>query len=444
MVRMPLPFVGESDRMVEMSRFARFLVLCLGAMLVLGSEVLAQGGRVRKGEEDPAAAQLKMVEMLLKVRLPAMKVARESQLSRQLDKLERHFKDNHVDIKFVRSGAESDFEKPLDFAHFAYDATIAGGVAADVLAVLCYEAGCAYVVRGGKVHVFKAPDEKVTQSRTLPDRVITMNFTESFSGRGASKLKIKSALAASKGRGKAKLTYDRDTYNLTMEDSRANLYEVNQMLDEMYFDWLRLSEAKQCMAVDPRSKHFKFESQLAVKRAVPVEFEAGCTLGVLKKYLALHMRAGGVKKPVRIEASDKMDDTTVFDDKMDFSYCTVLDALHMVCDACKGHYRVKGGKMTLIPNEREKRTYKVTHRAIRCFTLGTGKPDPRAWRKAKEEKKAVTPEATVSALKEMGIDIPEDCGVRYDSKMYTLDVDTSQRGLRNLDCLLNLLHKQER
>lgn len=425
--------------MPEMNKCVRFLVLCMGALLALGSEVLAQGGRVRKGEESPAAAQLKMVEMLLKVRLPAMKVARESQLSRQLDKLERHFKDNHADIKFVRSGAESDFEKPLDFARFAYDATIAGGVAADVLAALCYEAGCTYVVRGGQVHVFKAPEEKVTQTRTLPEHVVAMNFM--YAGET---LKIKPALAALKGRGKAKLSYDRDRYLLTMEDTPANLYEVNQMLDDMYFDWLRMPEASQCMAVNPRSKHFKFEQQLAVKRAVPAEFEEGSSLGDLKKYLALHMRAGRVKKPVRLEASEKADANTRIDEKLDFSYCTVLDALHMVCDACQGHYRVKGGKMTLIPSEREKRTYKVTHRAIRCFTLGTGRPAPQDWKKAKKEKKTVTPEATVSALKEMGIDIPEDCGVRYDSEMYTLDVDTSQRGLRNLDCLLNLLHKQER
>lgn len=429
--------------MPGMNKCVRLLVFCLCVLVVLGSEAMAQVGRGRRGEVRPEDAQLKLVEKLLKVRLSAIQVSRNSPLNRQLDKLEKHFRDSNVDIRFERGGAASDFEKPLDDARFEYDASISGGVAADVLAALCNEAGCTYVVRGGKVHIFKATEEKVTQSRTLPAHVIAMNFTESYDESG-SKLKIKAALAASKGRGKAKLTYDRLTYNLTMEDTPANLYEVNQMLNEMYFDWLRLPEAKQCMAVDPRSKRFKFESQLAAKRAVPVEFEAGCTLGVLKKYLALHMRAGRVKKPVRIEPSDKIDGTTVFDDKMDFSYCTVLDALVKVCDACKGHYRVKGGKMTLIPNEREKRTYKVTWNAIRCFTMGAGRPNPREWQKIKKEKKPITTENTMKALEEMGIDFPEDCGVKYDPKMYTLEVDTSQRSLLNLDCLLHVLHSLER
>ena len=227
-----------------------------------------------------------------------------------------------------------------------------------------------------------------------------------------------------------------------MKGNAFNLYETNQMLDDMYYDWLRLPEAKKWRAVSTRDKRFQFDSQLSVHRAVPTKFKEGTSLNELVQYLGLHTRVGRVKKPVRIVVESGDADMITIDKELDFSYATVLDALIQVCDACRGHYVVKGGKLMIIPNRLEKRQYAITGTARRAFREGDA-----LWRvnlahqpRKKTASKTITSTCVMDVLRQCGIHFPVSGGVEYDETRHTVKIDTSQQGFRDLECMLHYLH----
>ena len=88
-------------------------------MLVVGA--CAWGADKRRGKRDsdsPVEAQLKLVETLLKVRVPPIRYSLDGSLNRSLDQLEHQLRESGVKLKFVRQAGESDFEAPLSGAKF--------------------------------------------------------------------------------------------------------------------------------------------------------------------------------------------------------------------------------------------------------------------------------------------------------------------------------------
>lgn len=395
------------------------------------------------GKDDDSREKLQMIETLLKVRLPAMAMEPDSTLNSQLNKVERIFKENSARFKLEKEASTNDFEKDLGSAVFTDRVSIPGGVAAEVLTQLCHAAGCAYQVVGDKVYVHQASTDEITQDRTYPQPVVDMFFTKSKkkSRIPEASLSIKPAIKASKARGRAVLTYDLERFRLSMKGNAFNLYETNQMLNDMYFDWLRSPEAANWGAVNTRDKRFQFDCQLAHHRAVPTKFKAGTPLKELVQYLGLHMRTGQVKKPVRIIVQGGDADLITLEQELDFSYATVLDALIAVCDACRGHYFVKGSKLVIVPNRLESRQYEAAGPARKAFKAGNA-----LWKYEKDRKKrrrydtqVISSDNVVKVLRQCGIHIPRAGGVFFPEGCFSLTIETSQQGFRDLECLLHYL-----
>lgn len=418
-----------------------FYCIC-GAFFVNVLIGVAWGQNQRRNQEEisPDEAQLELVESLLRVRLPAIEYSEKSSFNKALDKMEHLLAEKGLDIKFERQPADDDFNVPLSGVKFNYGGRVASGPVADVLQSFCHEAGCAYCVRNGKIYVYKAPTEKVKLTYTYPSVFINRYFDKNrMPGVDqVSRLKLRAAIAASRGKGRAEILYDDNRELLTLEDNLHNLYYVKQMLNDLYAEWRRLPEAKKYGAADIRNKRYSFERQLEARRAVPVEFSPDCTLSVLMRYLSLHTAAGRIKTPVRVRTTSDNAAGITMDSPLNFNYCTVLEVLEQICDACGGHYLVKGSNLTIVPRELEMRRFRVTYSALRIFMHG-GLPSPATVRK-KVSRKDITNDLIQSALQDVGIKLTGTSGVSYDSEKYNLEIHASQTTHRNLERLLHYLH----
>ena len=183
---------------------------------------------------------------------------------------------------------------------------------------------------------------------------------------------------------------------------------------------------------------------------VPVVFDSSCNLEVVLKYFALHAKLGGKGKGVRIDAEIQNPSSVVFSDELDFSCSTLCDALAKVCDACGGHYRVKGRKVTIVPRELETRYYWVDERVVkrlsRKASLATREEQKEGIERKKKNQRKAEPirvdtwkNLIIEQLAEHGVELPDLGGVEYDSKNHRLQVETSQAVFAELDRLYNLL-----
>ncbi len=387
-----------------------------------------------KVEDVSTEKQLKLVDDLMTFRLPPRKIEAGTSLNKVLDKIERQLAENGLELKFVRQPSVDDFKEPLSGVKIDDYCSLSGGVCAAVLEELCHAAGCAYCVQGDAVHIFKADTEKKTQYRALPLGVVTQFFFVTHGADKGARLKIKPAIAASRGRGRADMQYDEEREIISMTDNARNLYLVNQMLSEMYFSWLKLPAAAKVEAISVRTKKFRFDSQLALRQVVPTVFAPGCNLKDLLKYLSLHTKTGRIKTPVQFVSSVRDATDITFSQAFDFSYSSIQDALDMVCDACNGHYILKGGKVTIVPNQLETREYKVTGRGLQAMTFGRVPTSKDLQSRARKE--LVTDDNAQSMLKDLKIDFPRMGGVSYDKEEKRIKIETYQRAFRNMDCHL--------
>ena len=200
------------------------------------------------------------------------------------------------------------------------------------------------------------------------------------------------------------------------------------------------------MAKQPR---FISDAQMNEIFLVPVVFDSSCNLETLLKYFELHARAGGKSRGLRIGTELQNPASVNFTDELDFSCSTLRDALIKVCDACGGHYLVKGRKVTIVPRELETRYYWVTEHVAEKLTRNakqTAKEDQKEGIERKKNQRKAAPisddtwkDLITGQLAECGVTLPDLGGVEYNSKNRRLKVETSQQVFSELDRLYNVL-----
>lgn len=400
-------------------------------------------GKIRKpfgAEPTMAETQLELVKKLLKIRVPPISYKMDSSFNKTLNKLEKLMEEKGLELRFVREDGESDFAKPLEGVKFNHEGSTPGGTCADVLEMLCHEAGCAYCIREGQIHIFKAETNPIEIKLIYPER-----FIEQYYSLRGGKLEQKHTPKASRKIGKAKVSYDRKHYALTISDNPRNLFLIRQSLNRRYTEWLRTKEAAQERAESTRTKRFKLESQLIKRQVVPVEFDAGCSLEVLMRYLELHMSTGRIQTPMRVSSRTSKTELIDIKDSINFNYCTVLEALDKVCDALNGHYTIDGRRLIIVPREIETRQYYAYNRTVRAFACGDFINDW-AWeamRKKSPKKLTITDEKVQTVLETAGIEFPATGGASYDTETRILTISTTQAAFRNVNRQLMHLYNKE-
>lgn len=419
--------------------------MCLGPLYADGFSSRTKSSR--RGELSAAEEQLKLVETLLRVRMAPMELNAGTPLNKVLNRIEQQWAESGKELKLERAASKNDFSAPLADQKIKYDCKIAGGTCAEVLEAVCLEASCAYCVKDGKIHVFPFDSESAEEVAIFPQEMIRDYFDESYSGE--KKLKIKPHAAKKFPIGRVKMVTEVKG-QIRMTGSKQGCSRARASLANMYADWVKKNDwayYKNEVAKQPR---FMADAQMNETFVVPVVFDSSCNLEVVLKYFALHAKLGGKGKGVRIDAEIQNPSSVVFSDELDFSCSTLCDALAKVCDACGGHYRVKGRKVTIVPRELETRYYWVDERVVKRLSRKASHATREEQTKGIERKKKNQRKAEpirvdtwknliIEQLAEHGVELPDLGGVEYDSKNRRLQVETSQAVFAELDRLYNLL-----
>ena len=427
----------------------RLVVVLSGCLMCFGplyaDDFSSLKKRLFRNEQSAADEQLKLVETLLRVRVAPLEFKEGMPLNKALDKLEKQLAESGCELPFERAASKNDFCAPLADQKIKYDCKISGGVCADVLKSLCHEAGCTYCVKDGKVHVFPYDSEMVEEVVISPKLMIRDYFNEL----SENKLKINGQFAKKFPVGRVKMFADKD-YTIRISGSKYACSRAKASLADMYVDWVRKnnwSYYKNEVAKQPR---FIFEAQMNEIFVVPAVFDSSCNLETLIKYFALHSRLNRKVKGLRIGTELENPSTVNISGELDLSCSTLRDALIKVCDACGGHYLVKGRKVTIVPRELESRHYWLTKRVVNVLESKAKSASKEVMkegfeRKKKNQRKPEQPRddtwknLIIGHLAECGVELPDLGGVEYNPKTTKVKVETSQKTFAELDLLYNVL-----
>ena len=431
----------------------RFVVVLSGGFMCLGplyadgfSTTTKRSSRNARPAEDE---QLKLVATLLRMRMAPLELREGMPLNKVLDHLEEQWAESGKKLKIERAASLDEFCEPLADKKVKYDCKIPAGTCAEVLKSLCHEAGCTYCVKDGAIHVFPYDSETVEEVAIYPNRMIDAYFDRSFSK--DKKLKIRSQVAKKFPLGRVKIVAgEGDEFKIRISGSKYACSRAKVTLADMYADWVKNHHWEYYKKEVARQPRFISDAQMNEIFLVPVVFDSSCNLETLLKYFELHARAGGKSRGLRIGTELQNPASVNFTDELDFSCSTLRDALIKVCDACGGHYLVKGRKVTIVPRELETRYYWVTEYVAEKLTRNakqTAKEDQKEGieRKKKNQRKAAPisddtwKDLITGQLAEYGVTLPDLGGVEYNSKNRRLKVETSQQVFSELDRLYNVL-----
>ena len=420
-------------------------VVCLGPLRADDfSTPTKRTSRNVRAEED---AQLKLVETLLRIRMAPMDLREGMPLSKVLDHMEALWADSGKQLKIERAVSKDEFCEPLADQKIKYDCKIPGGTCAEVLKSVCHEAGCTYCVKDGAIHVFPYDAETAEEVAIYPRPMINAYFDGSFSQ--DNKLKIRSHVAKKFPLGRVKIVAGEGAeFKIRVSGSKYACSRAKRILANMYADWVKNHHWEYYKKEVAKQPRFILDGQLNEIFVVPVVFDS-CNLETLLKYFELHARLGGKGRGLRIGTELQNPASVNLSGELDFSCSTLLDALIKVCDACGGHYLVKGRKVTIVPRELESRCYWVTERVAKKWSTKakqTTKEEQKTGfeRKKNQRKKTAVKDDTwknliTEELAEDGVVLPDLGGVEYDPKNGKLKVETSQSVLAELDRLYDVL-----
>lgn len=420
-------------------------VMCLGPLHA--DDFSPRTKRSLRNELSAAEEQLKLVETLLRVRMAPLELSAGTPLNKVLDRMEQQWAESGKELKLERAAGKDDFSAPLADRKIKYDCKIAGGTSAEVLEAVCLEASCIYCVKEGKIHVFPFDAEPSEETAVFPQEMVRNYFDESYSGE--KKLKLKPHAAKKFSTGRVKISTDAKG-KIRMSGSKQGCSRAKAALVSMYADWVRKhywAYYKNEVAKQPR---FMADAQMNEIFVVPVVFDSSCNLEIVLKYFALHARLARKGKGLRIETELQNPASVTIADELDFSCSTLRDALVKVCDACGGHYRVKGRKVTIVPRELETRYYWVDERTAEVLArkarLSTREDQKKGIERKKKNQRKAAPvnddtwkNLITGQLAEHGVELPDLGGVEYDSKNRKLQVETSQAVFAELDRLYRFL-----
>lgn len=420
-------------------------VVCLGPLRADDfSSPTKRSSRSVRAEED---AQLKLVEMLLRIRMAPMELREGMPLSKVLDHMEALWADSGKQLKIERAASKDEFCEPLADQKIKYDCKIPGGTSADVLKSVCHEAGCTYCVMDGAIHVFPYDSETSEIVAICPRPMILTYFTES--GTNDRKLKVQSNFAKKFSIGRVKMVADTEN-KVRISGSKYGCSRAKATLANMYADWVRKNDwayYKNEVAKQPR---FVADALMNEVFLVPVIFDSSCNLDTVLKYFAAHARMGGKGKGIRIGTVLQNPASVNIPDGLDLSCSTLRSALMKVCDACGGHYQVKGRKVTIVPRELETRYYWVQQQvaeklALKAKTSVKENQKDGIERRKKNQRKTepvkddTLKDLVIAHLAECGVEFPDLGGVEYNPKNRKLKVETSQEVFADLDQLYYVL-----
>lgn len=400
---------------------------------VAAPDVLKKKSRAKARANDAEAPQLRVVETLLKGRMPAVQVPDDTKLKTVVEVILEKIRDKAGVVEFscpeVREYTRRKSGKKVkEEVRVRGEVNISGCTAAEALEMVCDAAACQYVVRGDQVVIESLDYQPVTEVLIYPDKVFHQCFSShrmSPDPRLPEKRRVYQYRIAHKvhlrHRGNCRGVYEFDRFRLELTGSPRRIMECKEDLDELYHKWLRTQNAKDYRAQDPGSRRYKLESKMAAFPMVPVEFEPGTPLESILEYVSLCSRFGKYKFPARITA-DKKELKRDLDHKLLIQHDSLLEALFRICDAFRGSYTMRGSKVTIHPEKLEKRRYQMTQH----------------WEPLlREEKVLHTDDAKVeSALRELGIIFPVHGGASYDLKTNILTVDASPANIYQLNRLV--------
>ena len=431
----------------------RFVVVLSGGFMCLGP-LYADGfsttpKRSSRNAQSAENEQLKLVETLLRIRMAPMDLREGMPLSKVLDRMEALWADSGKQLKIERAASKDEFCEPLADQKIKYDCKIPGGTCADVLKSVCHEAGCTYCVKDGAIHVFPYDSETAEEVAIYPRPMIDAYFDRSFSK--DKKLKIRSQFAKKFPLGRVKIVAgEGDEFKIRISGSKYACSRAKVTLADMYADWVRNHHWEYYKKEVAKQPRFISDAQMNEIFMVPVVFDSSCNLETLLKYFELHARSGGKSRGLRIGTELQNPASVNITDELDLSCSTLRDALIKVCDACGGHYLVKGRKVTIVPRELETRYYWVTDHVaekLKHNAKQAAKEDQKEGieRKKKNQRKAAPisddtwKDLITGQLAECGVTLPDLGGVEYNSKNQKLKVETSQQVFSELDRLYNVL-----
>ena len=434
------------------------VLLSVGGMMSVSyaDDTGSSSRQVNRKQLSPVEQQLKLIESLMRIRLAPMELREGMPLNKILDRLERQFEESGKTIKFVRAASEDDFSAPLSDKKIKYDCTIAGGSSTDVLASVCHEAGCAYCIRGGEVHVFPTDKEPLKETMLMPYDMVRECFEIGYgradddSGSAGESVKLRKGDARKYPIGRTKLRFESKKYQLTMLNSAPGLLMARVSLNNMYTDWVKKNRWSYYKNEVSRMPRFVAESHLNNMLLVPVVWDEDCSLADILHFFDLQSRLGKAKRSMRIGTELKNPASVTFSGKLDFSSSSMLDALTTVCDACQGHYLVKGRKVTIVPRQLETRSYWVNERLHERLKKHGLKNAPRVDKDSFERKKkntklvvsdmdSVVRDQLLLHLEQYGIEIEDPESVTYDANMRKVEFEASQKLLLSLDRLYDIL-----
>ncbi len=398
-------------------------------------DVLKKKTSSKAKADEAEVPQLRVVEILLKGRMPAVQVPDGTKLKTAVEVVLEKIRDKAGSVEFtcpeVREYTRKKSAKKVkEEVRVRGEVNISGCTAAEALELLCDAAACQYIVRGDQVVIESLDYQPVTEVLIYPDKVFHQCFTSQRMNpdprqpgkKWARQYRITQKVHL-RHRGNCRGVYEFDRFRLELTGSPRRIMECKEDLDELYHKWLRSQNAKDYHAQDPGSRRYKLESKMAAFPMVPVEFEAGASLESVLEYVSLCSRFGKYKFPARITA-DKKEMQRDLDHKLVIQHDSLLEALFRICDAFRGSYTMRGSKVTIHPEKLEKRRYQMTQNWESLLRDETGRF-------------LQTEDAKVeSALRELGIIFPVHGGASYDSKTNTLTVDASPANIHQLNRLV--------